>query len=101
MPVTRQNASTTASARNANARTNPGALRLAVTGDPPSRDAALPSLARHLGKVVHQGIDLRGLQALPEVLGHDVVLVAGGDLGARVEDRLLDERLVLALEDLA
>ena len=43
---------------------------------------------------------LAGAQRLLEVRRHDPVLIAVGDLRARVDDRLLDERLVLALEHL-
>src|SRR5882757_4318011 len=58
------------------------------------------SLVRHDRQVLDEGIDLLCRQRIAEVRGHDVGLVAGRDHLVRVEDRLLDEGRVLALEDL-
>src|SRR5919198_1036399 len=58
------------------------------------------SLVRHLRQVLHECVDLLWRQRIAEVGGHDPGLVAGRDLLVGVDDRLLDERRVLALEDL-
>src|SRR4029450_5564563 len=58
------------------------------------------SLVRHLGQVLDEGIHLLGRQRIAEVPGHDPGLESGRDLLVGVEDRLLDEGRVLALEHL-
>ena len=62
-----------------------------------SRRLLRPGSAR-LGQKGDEVVDLRRRQGLPEVRGHDVRLVAGRDLLVRIDDRLVDERRVLALE---
>src|SRR5215218_7110198 len=92
MIVTSAAANTTPPTRKAPARYQPGARSWAVIDVPPS--------LRHLGKVLHQRVELSRLERVAEVRRHDPVREALRHVGRRVDDRLLDERLVLALEAL-
>src|SRR3954452_1184333 len=92
--VTRTVAKITPSRRNTPARGSPGARILATI----SRLSS--SLARDLYKVIGQGFDLRRLQGRFVVARHDAVLEALLHEGARILDRLLDERRVALLEHL-
>src|SRR4051794_6730296 len=75
------------------ARHHPGARNaMGISGE--------TSLVRHLREVLDQGIHLLSGQRIAEVRGHDVGLETGRDHLVGVEDRLLDEGRVLALEDL-
>src|SRR5919112_2522079 len=74
------------------ARYHPGALSLA--------DISRASSLRRVRQELHQCIDLRGTQRTLVIGGHDALPEALGHLGVGVDDRLLDERRVLALEDL-
>src|SRR3954465_11575503 len=75
------------------ARHHPGARNaMGISGE--------TSLVRHLREVLDQGIHLPARQRIAEVRGHDVGRVTGRDLLVGIEDRLLDEGRVLALEDL-
>src|SRR3954452_10567444 len=74
------------------ARYQPGALSLA--------DISRASSLRRVRQVLHQCIDLRGAQRTPVVGGHDALPEALRHLRVRVDDRLLDERGVLALQPL-
>src|SRR5215468_2998632 len=58
------------------------------------------SLVGHLRQVLHECVDLLWRQRIAEVGGHDPGLVALRDLLVGVENRLLDEGRVLALESL-
>src|ERR671932_2280034 len=58
------------------------------------------SLLRRLRKELHERVDLGSTQRTAVVGGHDPLAEARGDLGVGLLDRLLDERLVLALQDL-
>src|SRR5215207_6789034 len=91
MPVTRAAENSTPRAMNIPARYQPGARSCAVID--------VPSSSCHLVKVLHERVELLGLQRLLEVRGHDVA-EALRDLGARVDDALLDERGVLVGERL-
>src|SRR5688572_26776947 len=88
MTVTSTAANRIPPSRKAPARYQPGARRFAVIDVPPS--------LRHLGKVLHERVELRRLQRVAEVRRHDPVREALRDLGGGVDDALLDERLVLA-----
>src|SRR4051794_12896741 len=79
---------------NSPARGIPGARILVAISRPSS------SLGRDLHKVIGQRLYLCRLQSVLVVAGHDAVLEALLDVGARVLDRLLDELRVLALEEL-
>src|SRR6188474_2080349 len=92
MTVTSTAENTTPSTRKAPARYQPGARRWAIIDLPPS--------VRHLGQVLHQAVQLGGCQGLTVARRHDPVLEALGDLRRRVDEALLDERLVLAGEAL-
>src|SRR3954469_20464761 len=54
------------------------------------------SSLRHLRQILHQGIDLLLRQGTAEVAGHHVRRVTLGDHGVGGDDRLPDERGVLA-----
>src|SRR3954447_4098300 len=58
------------------------------------------SSLRCLRQELHQRIDLGPAQGTPVVRGHDPLAEALGDLRVGLDDGLLDERRVLALEDL-
>src|SRR3954451_6251089 len=58
------------------------------------------SSLRCLRQELHERIDLRAAEGTPVVGGHDPLGVALRDLRVGLDDRLLDERRVLALEDL-
>src|SRR6266496_3716022 len=58
------------------------------------------SLVRHVRQVLDEGVDLRRRQRIAEVRGHDVGLIPRRDDLVGIEDRLLDEGRVLALEEL-
>src|SRR3954451_3735245 len=58
------------------------------------------SSLRRLRQELHERIDLCAAQGTAVVGGHDPLAVALGDLRVGLHDRLLDERRVLALEDL-
>src|SRR4051812_17856563 len=58
------------------------------------------SSLRRIREELHERIDLRAAQGTPVVGRHDALCVALGDLRVGLDDRLLDERRVLALEDL-
>src|SRR5690348_265577 len=58
------------------------------------------SSLRRIREELHEGIDLARGQRTSVVGGHDPLRVALRDLGVGLEDRLLDERGLLALEDL-
>src|SRR3954453_12584210 len=58
------------------------------------------SSLRCLRQELHERIDLRAAEGTPVVGGHDPLGVALRDLCVGLDDRLLDERRVLALEDL-
>src|SRR3954469_11419953 len=58
------------------------------------------SSLRRIREELHERIDLGTAQGTPVVGGHDPLAVALRDLRVGLHDRLLDERRVLALEDL-
>src|SRR3954471_17395091 len=58
------------------------------------------SSLRRVRQELHEGGELFGLERTRVVRGHDPHRVALRDLGVGPRDRLLDERRVLALEDL-
>src|ERR687883_1031862 len=58
------------------------------------------SSLRRVREELHERVDLARAQRTAVVGRHDALAVARGDLGVRLEDRLLDERGALALEDL-
>src|SRR5689334_17829281 len=58
------------------------------------------SSLRRVRQELHERVDLAGTQRTAVVGGHDPLAVARRDLGVGLFDRLLDERGVLALEDL-
>src|SRR3954467_9247231 len=58
------------------------------------------SSLRRIREELHERIDLGTAQGTPVVGGHDPLREALGDLRVGLHDRLLDERRVLALEDL-
>src|SRR3954454_4141827 len=58
------------------------------------------SSLRRLREELHERIDLRAAQRTAVVGGHDPLAEALCDLRVGLHDRLLDERRVLALEDL-
>src|SRR4051794_20582682 len=58
------------------------------------------SSLRCLRQELHERIDLRAAEGTPVVGGHDALAVALRDLRVGLHDRLLDERRVLALENL-
>src|SRR5215210_3931852 len=92
MAVTSAAANSTLPTTKAAARYQPGARRLAVIDIPPS--------LRHLGKVLHERVELSRLESVAEVRRHDAIREPLRHVGRRVDDRLLDERLVLAGEAL-
>src|SRR4051812_34002931 len=58
------------------------------------------SSLRRIREELHERIDLRAAQGTPVVRGHDPLGEALRDLRVGLDDRLLDERRVLALENL-
>src|ERR687885_403448 len=58
------------------------------------------SSLRRVREELHEGVDLARTQRTAVVGGHDPLAVPLRDLRVRLEDRLLDERGGLALEDL-
>src|SRR3954471_14548792 len=58
------------------------------------------SSLRRIREELHERIDLRAAQGTPVVGGHDPLGEALRDLRVGLDDRLLDERRVLALQDL-
>src|SRR3954451_5612525 len=58
------------------------------------------SSLRRIGEELHERIDLCAAEGTPEVRGHDPLGVTLRDHRVGLDDRLLDERRVLALEDL-
>src|SRR3954467_6039356 len=58
------------------------------------------SSLRRVRQELHEGVELCGLERTLVVRGHDPLRVALRDLRVGLRDRLLDERRVLALEDL-
>src|SRR3990170_3162361 len=94
MSVTSTAAKSTPSSVKSPARVSPGARMLAAITLPSS------SLGCDLHKVIGQRLDLLRLEGVAVVVGHDAVLEALCDLGARILDPLLDGRGVLALEHL-
>src|SRR5690242_14415060 len=93
MTVTSTAANRTPITRKRPERYQPGARSLAAISLPFS------SLG-HTRKVLHERVELAGLQRLPEVRRHHVGRVALGDLRVRLDDRRADEGLGLALQRL-
>src|SRR5919201_4801789 len=82
--------------RRAKARLQRSRVRLHAAALAPR---ACRELLRHRKEEGDEIGQLLIVELLPEVLGHDPGLVALRDLGVRVDDRFVDERGVLALED--
>src|SRR3954465_2773456 len=82
----------------------PRAMKRAARYHPAARSLVdiswTTSSLRCLRQELHERIDLRAAQGTPVVGGHDPLGVALRDLRVGLQDRLLDERRVLALEDL-
>src|SRR4051795_9206818 len=82
----------------------PRAMKRAARYQPAARSLVdiswTTSSLRCLRQELHERIDLSCAEGTPVVGGHDPLRVALGDLRVGLDDRLLDERRVLALEDL-
>src|SRR3954451_5704599 len=82
----------------------PRTMNVAARYHPGARSRAdisrTTSSLRRLRQVLHERIHLGTAQGTPVIGGHDPLAVALGDLRVGLLDRLLDERRVLALEDL-
>src|SRR3954453_5459632 len=82
----------------------PRAMKRAARYHPAARSLVdiswTTSSLRCLRQELHERIDLGAAEGTPVVGGHDPLGVALLDLGVGLDDRLLDERGVLALEHL-
>src|SRR3954447_24475663 len=82
----------------------PSAMKRAARYQPAARSFVdiswTPSSLRRLRQELHERIDLGAAEGTPVVGGHDALGVALLALGVGLDDRLLDERGVLALEHL-